>query len=134
MSFHSSVLSLESSSNSISKLYSLKSLEEKNSKKSLLSKSRLKGDVAFEEKKYSVAVEFYLEELENTGENDLTAEFLTQIGLTYENMDQFSDALKFYLKSLEILQDEQTCDEPNAEVAKCLQNIAIAYRHIGECR
>lgn len=102
--------------------------------KSANSKGRRRGDVYFEEKNFERALELYLEEYKETDENELKADFVSQIAFVYEYLDKYSEALTFYKQALHILQHESKNDEPNAEIAKCLQNIAIVYRCMGEFR
>lgn len=105
------------------------------SKLSKHSNSRLlhkTGDVYFEEKNYARALESYLEELGRIDEQHARADLLSQIGLTYENLDQYDNALKYYTKCLEALKREHKPDEIHPDIAKCLQSIAIAYRCIRE--
>lgn len=92
------------------------------------------GDMYFDEKNYSKAVASYLDELSQKQENEIKPEFLNRIGLTYEFLDDYANAVKFYKTSLALLERENKTNEPSAEIAKCLQNIAIATRNIGEFR
>lgn len=101
----------------------------KHSNSRLLQKT---GDVYFEEKNYSRALDSYLDELGRIDEQQVKSDLLSQIGLTYENLDQYDNALKYYTKCLEVLKREHRPNEIHPDIAKCLQNIAIAYRCIGE--
>lgn len=88
------------------------------------------GDVYFEQKNYRKALDVYLEQLPNQQDN---VALLDKIGFTYEKLEDFPNALKFFKDHLERV-ESASGSESEAEIAKALHSVAIVSRRVGELK